>query len=156
MHIFFDSHFSNRDSFTIPTIIDITECQRKQLDFFRFVFFSAPVTVGVCAKVPACHLSCSIPGYILQRGLVRTGISLTFKQNKAFITSRRCITLYYSLQAHFLVGYDGASSCMAYGHTRSIGCSSDVKIGAKRHLQAGLTCLFAPIFPPSDLLFTKL
>ncbi|PST33710.1 hypothetical protein C7256_07485 [Enterocloster lavalensis] len=35
--------------------------------------------------------------------------------------------------------------------SRSIGCSSDVKIGAKRRLQASLTRLFAPIFAPSEL-----
>ena len=36
--------------------------------------------------------------------------------------------------------------------SRSIGCSSDVKIGVETRLQASLTRLTAPIFSPSELL----
>ena len=41
---------------------------------------------------------------------------------------------------------------MAYGHTRSIGGSSDVNIDIKIRLQASLTLIFISIFPPSEQL----
>ncbi len=45
---------------------------------------------------------------------------------------------------------------MAYGHTRSIVDSSDVNIEIKIRLQASLTRISIPIFPPSEQLTTKL
>ncbi len=41
---------------------------------------------------------------------------------------------------------------MAYGHTRSIGDSSDGNIDIKIRLQASLTLIFISIFPPSEQL----